>query len=414
MEAEVIIEGRTSHRLPPTREDRTEKQLDRHGKGPADRSHRSVFHNPAMAGCRTRSVLLMDHMLSTEWLGKPTIHTIDALCATGSRINRWVTELPPEKSKRLQIVGADLDEEALEYARKNCPSAEFVHGDSRRVLLSSGWQWIDIDPFGSPLPFLDAAMQSSARKAVMEITATDTAALTGSTKTACMRRYGARIRCDEMAHDSALRLLMATVARAAARHDRAIAPLLASWDSHHIRVSVRTMRSIETANVVEECLGWRIASPTDDELVDSVEAGLHPQGPAPGQPFCLLPLSHSVNREDKRISGPLWTGPLFDAEALAAMTVERAIELCGDNAEPAVRHWAGEADLAGCASLIITDMLPRHCDANGPPPLAALVERLQEMGHRAAIARWGAPAIRTDAPWPAVLEATEACAQPPM
>ena len=362
-----------------------------------------------MTGCRTRSVLLMDYMLDTEWFNKPQIHTLDALCATGSRINRWLTELPSEKSERLLLVGADLDEEALEFAKENCPGVEFRNEDSRQVLLSSGWQWIDIDPFGSPVPFLDSAMQSSARRAVMEITATDTAALTGSSATACLRRYGAKIRTDEMAHDSALRLLMATIARTAAQHDRCIMPLMSSWDSHHLRVSVKVHRSIQAANVLEEQLGWRVASPTTEELQVATEAGLHPQGSEGEQPFCLLPFSHPIRRDDKRISGPLWTGPLFDQDVLTSMTVERATTLCGDEAETAVRHWLGESGLAETPSLIITDMLPKYCDVGGPPKIIELVAGLQEAGFKAAVARWGAPAIRTDAPWPVVLEVTESC-----
>ena len=408
-EAEIVLEGRTEHRLPPAKEGRTDKQLERHGKGPADRAHRSAFHNPAMADCRTRSVLLMDYMLDDEWFNKPKIHTIDALCATGSRINRWLTELPKEKAERLQITGADLDEEALEYAQQNCPGVEFRNEDSRQVLLSSGWQWVDIDPFGSPVPFLDSAMQSSARRAVMEITATDTAALTGSSARACLRRYGAKIRTDQMAHDSALRLLMATVARTAATHDRCIIPLLSSWDSHHIRVSVKVHRSIQAANALEEQLGWRVAMPTSEELQASCEAGLHPQGSEGSQPFCLLPYSHPVRRNDRRISGPLWTGPLFDQDVLESMTVERATELCGEDAEVAVRHWAGEAELASVPTLIITDMLPKFCEVTGPPKMADLVAGLKDAGYKAAVARWGAPAIRTDAPWPVVLEVTEGC-----
>lgn len=408
-ESEIVLEGRTQHRLPPAKEGRSEKQLERHGKGPADRAHRSAFHNPAMADCRTRSVLLMDYMLDNEWFNKPKIHTLDALCATGSRINRWLTELPSKKADRLLLVGADLDEDALNYARENCPDVKFRNEDARQVLLSSGWQWIDIDPFGSPVPFLDSAMQSSARRAVMEITATDTAALTGSSASACLRRYGAKIRTDEMAHDSAMRLLMATVARTAAQHDRCIIPLLSSWDSHHIRVSVKVHRSIQTANVLEESLGWRVAAPTPDELKSATDAGLHPQGDAPNQPFCLLPFTYPIRRDDKRISGPLWVGPLFDSDVLTTMTVERALELCGDDAETAVRHWVGEAELAETPSLIITDMLPKFCNVNGPPKVLDLVSGLQEAGYRAAIARWGAPAIRTDAPWPVVLEVAEAC-----
>ena len=408
-EAEIVLEGRTEHRLPPAKEGRTEKQMERHGKGPADRAHRSAFHNPAMADCRTRSVLLMDYMLDDEWFNKPKIHTIDALCATGSRINRWLTELPPQKAERLLITGADLDEEALEYARQNCPGVEFLNEDSRQVLLSSGWQWVDIDPFGSPVPFLDSAMQSSARRAVMEVTATDTAALTGSSASACLRRYGAKVRTDEMAHDSALRLLMATVARTAAQHDRCIIPLMSSWDSHHIRVSVKVHRSIQAANVLEDQLGWRVAMPTSEELQAATEAGLHPQGSEGEQPFCLLPFSYPVRRDDKRVSGPLWTGALFDQEVLASMTVERAMSLCGEEAETAVRHWVGEAELAAVPSLIITDMLPKFCDVNGPPKILDLVTGLKDAGYKAAVARWGAPAIRTNAPWPEVLKITEDC-----
>ena len=408
-EPEIVLEGRTEHRLPPAKEGRSEKQLERHGKGPADRAHRSAFHNPAMADCRTRSVLLMDYMLDDEWFNKPKIYTIDALCATGSRINRWLSELPKEKANRLQITGADLDQEALEYAQQNCPGVEFRNEDSRQVLLSSGWQWVDIDPFGSPVPFLDSAMQSSARRAVMEITATDTAALTGSSARACLRRYGAKIRTDQMAHDSALRLLMATVARTAAQHDRCIIPLLSSWDSHHIRVSVKVHRSIQAANVLEDQLGWRVAMPTVEELQASCDAGLHPQGSEGEQPFCLLPFSHPIRRDDRRISGPLWTGPLFDQDVLASMTVERAVALCGETAEPAVRHWVDEAELATVPSLIITDMLPKFCEVTGPPKIVELVTGLKEAGYKAAVARWGAPAIRTDAPWPIVLKTTEAC-----
>ena len=91
------------------------------------------------------------------------------------------------------------------------------------------------------------------------------------------------------------------------------------------------------------------------------------------------------------------------------MTVERAVALCGETAEPAVRHWMDEAELATVPSLIITDMLPKFCEVTGPPKIVDLVTGLKEAGYKAAVARWGAPAIRTDAPWPIVLKTTEAC-----
>ena len=81
---------------------------------------------------------------------------------------------------------------------------------------------MDIDPFGSPLPFLDTAVQSLARSGVIEVSATDTAALTGSSRGAMLRRYGARVRTDGLAHDSALRVMLANLASSAARHDRCV------------------------------------------------------------------------------------------------------------------------------------------------------------------------------------------------
>ncbi len=91
------------------------------------------------------------------------------------------------------------------------------------------------------------------------------------------------------------------------------------------------------------------------------------------------------------------------------MTVQRALELCGEEAETAVRHWNGEAELATIPSLIITDMLPKYCSIQGPPKISDLVLGLHSAGFKAATARWGEPAIRTDAPWPIVLKTAEAC-----
>ena len=54
-----------------------------------------------------------------------------------------------------------------------------------------------------------------------------------------MRRYGARVRTDCLAHDSGMRVMLSNIARIAARHDRTIEPLLSIWDSHHLRVSFR-------------------------------------------------------------------------------------------------------------------------------------------------------------------------------
>ena len=305
-------EGRTLCRLP--------RDPSESGPGPAAKGQGAVFHNPAMSGSRTRSVLLLQHCIEAGLLGEGAIYALDGLSASGLRARRWLNELPAQSAARISATMGDMDPVALEWAMRCHDEFPPEHGegellphlgDLRKSVLEHGRHWVDIDPYGSPLPFLDTAIQSLARRGVAEISATDSAALTGSSKSALLRRYGARVRTDGLAHDSGLRVLLATVARTAARHERAIEPLLSIWESHHLRVSVRVRRSVERANDVEESIGWRVASPTVEEVSSSIQAGMHPDTGLDSLPMhCLLPLSHPVDRSDKRISGPMWIGPV--------------------------------------------------------------------------------------------------------
>ena len=235
-------EGRTVMRV-------AEKPMEGR-RGPAAKGA-GAFLNPAMAGSRTRSVLLLQYAIESGILGDGAIYALDGLAATGVRARRWINELPRESAERLDIVMGDLDEDSLSWAVRNHLDFPPPHGkgklqatkgDLRAMVLNHGRHWVDIDPYGSPVPFLDTAVQSLARGGVIEVSATDTAALTGSSKDPLLRRYGARVRTDGLAHDSALRVLLATLARTAARHDRAIVPLMSIWDSHHLRVSARTIK----------------------------------------------------------------------------------------------------------------------------------------------------------------------------
>ena len=395
-----------------------------------------MFHNPAMSGSRTRSVLLLQHCIEAGLLGEGAIYALDGLSASGLRARRWLNELPAQSAARISATMGDMDPVALEWAMRCHDEFPPEHGegellphlgDLRKSVLEHGRHWVDIDPYGSPLPFLDTAIQSLARRGVAEISATDSAALTGSSKSALLRRYGARVRTDGLAHDSGLRVLLATVARTAARHERAIEPLLSIWESHHLRVSVRVRRSVEKANDIEESIGWRVASPTVEEVSSSIQAGMHPNTGLDSLPMhCLLPLSHPVDRSDKRSSGPMGSGPVGQTDAMASMTEERALELCGPisiEGDPAgwsdrdfererrrvarsVRHISEEAMVIDAPHLILVDDLASWLGSGSPSSPSGMVKTLCETGHRAAVAHYGKPAFRTDAPWDEIVSAT--------
>ena len=426
-------EGRTLMLLPNPPED---------GQGPGAKSSGKVFYNPAMAGSRTRSVLLFRHALEMGFLGEGTVYALDGLTASGLRARRWLNELPVGMSDRVSATIVDLEDEALRWAEASHDEFPPTHGgildlakgDLRSVVLRSGRHWVDIDPYGSPIPFIDSAMQSMARSGVMEVSATDTAALTGSSGTALMRRYGARVRTDSLAHDSGMRVLLATLSRVAARHDRAIYPLLSVWDSHHLRVSFRVLKSVSTANELEDNIGWRVHSPTKEEVIASIDSGLHHDSSVEYLPMhCMLPLRFPIDRRDPRVSGPLWVGPMGDRGAMSSMTEEVALGSCGPEfaiddplgwderrveaerrrVARSVRHISEEGAVISACHLVVVDDLAAWLGSGAPPSPRKMVAMLNEAGHSAGVSSYGRPSFRADAPWEEIVEAAMSI-QPPM
>lgn len=430
------LEGRTLIRM--VGED------DRVALGPGTKQAGTAFYNPAMAGTRTRSVLLLGYAIERGILGQRKIYALDGLCATGVRARRWINELPAEMAARISATLVDMDPVALSWAMKShemhppshgCGELIPMLGDFRGIVLDSGRHWVDIDPFGSPVPFLDSAIQSLARSSVLEISATDSAALTGSSKRPLLRRYGARVRTDCLAHDSGLRVLLAVVARSAARHGRCVSPLLSIWDSHHLRVSVQVSKSLERANSVEESIGWRVHSPSSEEVGASVSSGLHHGSSELVKPMsCLLPLDYPIDQTDPRISGPMWVRQLGSKDAMSAMSVEHALEICGPNEGSvseqlglspreieigrrkianSVRNISEEGSVIDANHLVVVDDLASWLEVGAPPSPRRMVELLRDAGYRAGLSNYGRPSFRTDAPWDHIAEAAMSL-QPPM
>ena len=408
-------------------------------RGPAKRTGPG-FLNPAMAPARTRSVLLLADALEHDWLVKPDhdLRALDALCATGVRVRRWRNEVPAEHQQRLRITANDLDnvalsqliaaheqyppairvDHALEDDRyERLPSGTMHNGlfvmnnDARIALMEAAYQWVDLDPFGSPVNFLDAAVQGLSRVAFLEVTATDTAALTGSSASSGQRRYGAKGIVDSYAHDDAVRVLLGLIATTAARHDRSVEPVLALFDGHHVRVSVKIRRSREGASDVLQSMGWRVRN--EDGTYRFVQ--------------------HPTPDEVSKASGPMWTGPLWDRDIAGRMTEDRVIKTCfptkkelaghcehglvwnEDDSEYAqrelrrsVRYIAEAADLMSREhTLYHMDDVPNMAGTGQAPKMEVLFEALVNEGYAAARVPDIDPFFVTDAPHGVVIDTVQ-------
>ncbi|DAC55072.1 MAG TPA: hypothetical protein HA359_01200 [Candidatus Poseidoniaceae archaeon] len=424
------LEGKTIVHLQPEQE-----RPSHMPRGPAKKTG-GGFLNPAMAPSRTRSVLLLKDALEHDWLtsqDKP-IRAFDAMCSTGVRIRRWRNEIPNELQNRLRITGNDLNDFALSWAinshNHNLPKytenvemnfdrygsmtqRESVNGiffqkmDAKLAMADASYQWIDIDPFGSPVPFIDSAIQSLARTGVLEVTATDTAALTGSSLSSQKRRYDSQGIVDDYAHDDAVRVLLGLIAKVAAMHDRVIKPILSLFDGHHVRVSVLVKTSKEGASDFQNNIGYRLRC----------------------QDLPYKFIKYPDSKQIKNSSGPLWTGPLMDRDIAGRMTVENAIQTClpsekelekltdGDlewiekDVEYAtremvrsVKHIADAADLLSREHLLLSlNAMPRLAGTKGAPKMDDVVNDLIALGHSAARYPDMDPMFITDAEFETVL-----------
>ena len=123
-------------------------------------------------------------------------------------------------------------------------------------MVDAPFQWIDLDPFGSPASFLDTAIQSISRVGVLEVLRLISLFVWFS-KTSAARRYGSVGIRDAYMHDDATRIILGVIARIAAMHDKSIHPILSLFDGHHVRVSVLLKRSKENAS------NWKDKSDTE-------------------------------------------------------------------------------------------------------------------------------------------------------
>ena len=98
---------------------------------------------------------------------------------------------------------------------------------------------IDLDPYGSPTPFLDGAVQSVADGGLLCVTCTDMAVLCGNAPESCHAKYGSLSLKSRACHEMALRIVIRCVEAHANRYGRYVQPLLSLSVDFYCRVFLR-------------------------------------------------------------------------------------------------------------------------------------------------------------------------------
>lgn len=196
-----------------------------------------VFYNPKMELNRDVSLEVL-----SLW-DRQQIQVALPLAGSGVRAIRFAKELSKNKIKQLACNDHDSDavakiHELLQVNDLQEDSRIEVHQeDAEKFLLNSkGFDYIDIDPFGSPNFLLDSAIKRISRGGILAVTATDTGALAGSFINAGKMKYWALNRPITQKHEFGLRILIRKVMLVAMQHAKALTPIVSYHHEHYYRV----------------------------------------------------------------------------------------------------------------------------------------------------------------------------------
>ena len=313
------------------------------------------FFNPTMAVNRDLSGAIL-----RRW-PHPLRSVLDGLAGTGA----WGIRMALETSAK-GLTFNDRFPSATDLLRtnvqRNAVDANVSTDDLVHRLQTATYDFVDIDPFGTPTPFLDAAIESAPIPSGLGVTATDAAVLCGTYPATCRKRYGASSSSAPQRKEIGVRILLAYCDRLAAKHGKAIRPILSVAAEHFLRVLVVVEGKQRTSRVG----GVERRSPGEFVIRSRIQP--------------------------PRKIGPLWLGPLYDGDLVRAA---QPSEWTGVPAARLLAMIQGEADLP--PFFVTTDELARQL--GGPQPrIGRFIEGLRAIGYRAARTHFHPYGVKTDAP----------------
>ncbi len=334
-------------------------------------SSAAVFYNPAMKPNRDIAVAAIACFAESGYT------YLDALSASGIRGLRIAKEVG------LSTTMCDWEDVSFELIKKNIElnhlsNCTAIKRNASVVMLDNSFDIIDLDPFGSPAPFLDAACRSVKR--LLCVTATDTAPLCGAHKKAGIRNYAAVPLKTEYYPEMGLRILLGSAARTLARHDKAMMPLLSYASAHYVRIFAAVKKGIKDADECLESMGF---------ISHCFSCGMREwkNGLAVHMEERCRICGHSTS-----LGGPLWLGKLHDSDFCEGvlkevrkrgfMQSEKLIEACWNELDIPMHYDYHRI----CKSLGITAM-----------PTDELIFTLKDRGFLASRTHFSGTSFKTDA-----------------
>lgn len=246
------------------------------------------FYNPEMKLNRDISIWIVGK------LGPKSI--LDANAASGIRSKRFLLETSTKN-----ITASDINAKLLKMNLENT-NIQLLEKDSNEVMDENNFDYIDIDPFGSPVPFLESAIKSINKEGVIALTSTDIGCLSGRFVKACIRKYDSRPMPCMFSNELGIRILIQKAIIESRKQNKILIPIFCHSGKHYYRVYLKNVEKAAANSgfvlLCRKCLSFRAS----DENI-----GL----------CCNKKMDYA---------GPLWLGSLYDNELIRDFDIIPAIK----------------------------------------------------------------------------------------
>ena len=348
-----------------------------------------VFYNPVMELNRDIAVLAIQAYQRTV---NRKISICEPLAGCGIRGIRFAREV--ENIKKVLV--NDINEKAYQLAKHNVQ----MNGLDKRIIVKNEdanlllarygaprkrFDAIDLDPFGSPAPFLDSAIRATRDGGLLALTATDMAPLCGVYPKACIRKYGGKPLRTEYCHELAVRLLAGCLATTAARYEIGVKIVFSHSTDHYIRIytvlrhgAQKADESLKEMGYILHCFNCLYRETIDKN--DILEHG----GKCPN-------CSSRMN-----FAGPLWLGKMADENFCKQM--EKDIEKRRFKLKERIKKILMMVK-AECSAPATYYVLDKICAKTGlpVPSVKTFVKTLKEKGFEASLTHFNPKGVKTNA-----------------
>jgi tRNA (guanine26-N2/guanine27-N2)-dimethyltransferase len=378
--SETITEGKVKVLVP---------DLKAYGVTPSDYapSKAPVFYNPVMEFNRDLSVLALQ---AYQRLVNRPVSICEPLTSQGIRGIRYAAEVPNAE----KVLLSDISSKACELAQHNIEinnlqeKIALKHSEANRTLSNNAspkkrFDIIDLDPFGTPVPYLDSAVRALKNNGLLAATATDLAPLCGVHAKACIRKYGGKPMRTEYCHELAVRLLCGAIAVTAAKHDIGVKILFSHSSDHYIRAYAQIGYGAKKADESLKNLGYILHcfNCMHREIIH--------------QPFGC-PTCHECGAK-MDWAGPLWTGTIADTPFVEQMLTENKTAGFRNNTKITKILTQIKAEATMPATYFVIDKLSGK-DNLPAPSNQAFISALLNAGFKAVPTHFNPRGIKTDAP----------------